>query len=43
MTGLGYKLEHWYVLLNIEDTHTVAKRSHLSTVLLSYYKMNFSA
>ena len=25
MTGLRYKLENWYVVLDIEDTYTVAK------------------
>ena len=41
MTGLRYKLENWYVVLDIEDTYIVAKRIQWSILLLSYYKMNF--
>ena len=43
LTELRYKLENWYVFLDIEDTCTVAKQIQWSTLLLSYYKINFSA
>ena len=42
MTGLRYKLENWYVFLDNEDTYTAVKLIQWSTLLLSYYRMNFS-
>ena len=43
MTGLTYKPENWYVFSDYEDTYTIAKLIQWSTLLLSYYKMNFLA
>ena len=34
MSGLRYKLENWYVFLDIEDTYTVEKSIQWSTIML---------